>query len=273
MTATALPTILAADGSPLRRVTVSAMSEDGSAYKAASRGLDMRGWNPSRGSADVDLLPEKDDIDARARDLTRNEPVAKSGVNGQLEMVVATGATLHPIPDYKAIGMSKQEADAWSRDVESKFHEYADSTDIDATRQGNLADLTRLFYRTKITVGEGAALPLYLPDGPGSDYALAIQNRPRPHLEPLVRARRGRSPQGDPDRRMGRPRGLSHPEDASGRHDVRLRAQHGVGLRASANRLGPSAVHPRVREGASGPAPGHLRPCCDDGPVQDALGL
>lgn len=171
----ALSPILGADGQPLRRVTISASAEDGSAYKAASHGIDMRSWNPSRGSADTDLLPEKDTIDSRARDLTRNEPVAKSGVNGQLEMVVATGATLHPIPDYKALGISKQEADQWSRDTQSKFHAFADSVDIDAARQGNLADLTRLFYRTKITVGEGAALPLYLPDRPGVNYALAIQ--------------------------------------------------------------------------------------------------
>src|SRR5690606_14723655 len=30
-------------------------------------------------------------------------------------------------------------------------------------------------YRTKITVGESAALPLYLPDRPGVNYGLAIQ--------------------------------------------------------------------------------------------------
>lgn len=159
----------------MRRVTFRASADDGSAYKAASQGIDMRRWNPSRGSADTDLLPEKDIIDARARDLTRNEPVAKSGVNAQLDMVVATGATLHPIPDYKMLGMSKQEADQWARDVQSRFHAFADSVDIDATRQGNLADLTRLIYRSRITVGEGTAIPLYLPDRPGVDYGLAIQ--------------------------------------------------------------------------------------------------
>lgn len=165
-----LSPILAADGQPMRRgVTVTAVAD--TAYTAASHGVDMRGWNPTRGSADSDLLPEKDDIDARARDLTRNEPVAKGGVNSQLEMVVSTGATLHPIPDYKALGKTKAWADEWARDVQSKFHEHADSVNIDASRQGNLADLTRLFYRTKIAVGEGAALPSTCPTVPARAMA------------------------------------------------------------------------------------------------------
>jgi len=167
-----LSPILDANGNPMRRVTITASSD--TAYKAASNGIEMRGWNPSRGSADADLLPEKGEIDARARDLTRNEPVAKSGVNAQLDMVVATGAAVRPMPDYKVLGMTKKEADAWARDVRSRFHDYADSTDIDATRQGNLSDLTRLFYRTKITVGEGTALPVYLPGRAGVRYGTAL---------------------------------------------------------------------------------------------------
>jgi len=154
------------------QVTVTASD---TAYKAASHTLDMRDWNPSRGSADTDLLPEKGDIDARARDLSRNEPVARGGINSQLDTVVATGATLRPIPDYRALGMTKQQADEWARDVRSRFHDYVDSCGIDATWHDNLAGLTRLFYRSKLTVGEGCAIPVYLPNRPGVRYGTAIQ--------------------------------------------------------------------------------------------------
>lgn len=168
-----LSTILDANGNPMRRVTITAMHD--SAYAAASQGKELRRWQPPRGSADSDLLPEKRDIDARARDLVRNEAVAKSGENSFLDQVVGTGFTLRATPDYKTLGKTKSWADGWAAEVESMFHEHVDSTNVDVTRQGNFADLTRLILRTRFGVGEALVLPLYLPDRPGTRYGLCFQ--------------------------------------------------------------------------------------------------
>lgn len=168
-----LSPILDASGSPMHRVSVSAMSD--SAYSAASQGKNLRRWAPPRGSADSDLLPEKGTIDPRTRDLVRNEAVAKSGENSYLDQVVGTGFTLRAAPDYQTLGKTKSWADGWAADVEAQFHEHVDSRHIDATRQGNFADLTRLVLRTRFGVGEALVLPLYLPDRPGARCGLALQ--------------------------------------------------------------------------------------------------
>lgn len=168
-----LSPILDASGRPFPRVTITA--DDGSAYSAASQGRGLRRWQPSRGSADSDLLPEKFDIDPRTRDLVRNEAVAQSAENSYLDQVVGTGFTLRATPDYKSLGMSKEQADEWAADVENKFHEHVDSKLIDAAGHDNFAGLTRLALRTRFGVGEAFALPLYLPDRPGARSGLALQ--------------------------------------------------------------------------------------------------
>lgn len=168
------PVILGADGSPMRRMSVSAQD---AAYRAASREhVSVRNFTPPRGSADSDLIggSDKDVIDARARDMIRNEPIAKSGIGMWLDMAIGTGVTLQPMPDYRVLGISKEEADEWSSVVKNLVHEHIDSRFIDASGHGNLMDLLRLNFRTKLAQGEAALLPVYLPDRPGTTFGTAF---------------------------------------------------------------------------------------------------
>ncbi|MQV12212.1 phage portal protein [Sinorhizobium meliloti] len=169
----ASPVILGADGSPMRRMTVSAQD---SAYRAASHEhVSMKGFRPPRGSADSDLLPEKDIIDARTRDMVRNEPIAKSGIGIWLDMAIGTGVTVQPMPDWRALGISKEEADEWASVVKNLVHEHLDSKYIDASGHGTLLDMMRLLFRTKLVQGEFALLPQYLPDRPGAAFGTSFQ--------------------------------------------------------------------------------------------------
>lgn len=164
-------TILGADGRP----AVYAVARD-SAYEGASRKGSMAQWRPPRASADANILWEKDDLDDRSRDLIRNEPIAKSSINTALDLVVGTGPICRPMPDYHALGMDRKQAQQWAREVSNKFHyDFFDTTDIDAARQLNGTGLTRLWYRERLSTGEAAMLPLYLPDRVGVQYGLAFQ--------------------------------------------------------------------------------------------------
>ena len=166
------PVLLGADGSPLRRTSYAAQD---SAYRAASlTDPALRKFRPQRGSADSDLLPEKDIIDDRSRDIVRNEPIAKSGINVLSEMVLGTGVTFQPRPDYKALGMTKDEADEWASRASGLIHDHLDSRFIDATGHGNLHDLARLTFRTRLITGELAMVPVYLPDRPGATLGTAF---------------------------------------------------------------------------------------------------
>lgn len=169
----ATPVILGADGNPMRRASMTAQD---SAYRAASHtDPAMRRYQPPRGSADSDLLPEKGDIDARSRDMVRNEPIAKSGIGMWLDMAIGTGVTCQPMPDYRALGISKEQADEWASVVKNLVHEHLDSKYIDASGHGTLLDMMRLLFRTRLVQGEFALLPQYLPDRPGASFGTAFQ--------------------------------------------------------------------------------------------------
>ena len=162
--------ILGADGRP----AVYASTRD-TAYEGASMRGSLVKWKPSRASADANILWEKDLLDDRSRDLVRNEPIAKSSINTALDLVIGTGPICRPMPDYRALGMSRKQAQEWSREVSNRFHDHFDTTDIDASRQLTGTGLTRLWYRERLATGEAAMLPLYLPDRVGVKYGLAFQ--------------------------------------------------------------------------------------------------
>ncbi|WP_083213579.1 MULTISPECIES: phage portal protein [unclassified Ensifer] len=162
--------LLNADGSPM-----SSVSASDTAFKAASQEGKMRLWNPAKGSADSDLLPEKPTIDARSVDLVRNEVSAKSGIDTLLDLVIGTGPTIVPIPDYKALGLDKEWAAEWARNVQGIVHDYIDSEAMDVTRSGNLTDNLRMGLRTEIAQGEQAVVPYFIEGRPGSDFATCFQ--------------------------------------------------------------------------------------------------
>ena len=74
--------------------------------------------------------------------------------------------------------------------VESKWREWADSTDCDAARTLTFAGLTAMVFRAFLGDGEAVALPLWLPGREGSRYATAIQ---------VIEADRLSNPDGRPD--------------------------------------------------------------------------
>lgn len=77
-------------------------------HKAASQTLrEIASWQPGRGSADSDLLPELDTIVARSRDLTRNHGIAAGAMQTLSDNIVGTGFRLSAKPDYKALGKSR----------------------------------------------------------------------------------------------------------------------------------------------------------------------
>ena len=82
-------------------------------HKAASQTLrEIASWQPGRGSADSDLLPELDTIVARSRDLTRNHGIAAGAMQTLSDNIVGTGFRLSAKPDYKALGKTKEWEDS-----------------------------------------------------------------------------------------------------------------------------------------------------------------
>lgn len=141
---------------------------------ASISAYDVVSWNPRRGSADSDLLPELSNLVGRARDITRNNGVAKGGIQTIVDNVVGTGLRLSSRPNYKVLGKTIEWADEWSRQYEALFHAWWWTTACHAGDTMTGDQLTAQQFRAQLDNGEYLALPLWIPDR-GDGFATKLQ--------------------------------------------------------------------------------------------------
>lgn len=132
-------------------------------HAAASRtARELASWQPLKGSADNDLLPELSTIVARSRDLARNHGVASGAIQTLTDNIVGVGFRLSAKPDYKLLGKSKEWEEEWQVKVESLWRSWAETTVCDASKSVNFHGLTTLVFRSCLINGEALVLPLWL---------------------------------------------------------------------------------------------------------------
>jgi len=115
-----------------------------SAYKGASNTRLNTGWKVTDGSADQDLLPSLGTMRARSRDLNRDDPHAAGVTSTLVSNVIGSGIMPQSRPDYQALGISQDEADAFADQAERIWRQWlpwADSQDRMTFREmQNLAE-------------------------------------------------------------------------------------------------------------------------------------
>jgi lambda family phage portal protein len=142
-------------------------------HTSASRTLrEIASWQPLKGSADNDLLPELSTIVARSRDLARNHGVASGAIQTLSDNIVGLGFRLSAKPDYKALGKTKQWEEEWQAEVECLWRSWSETFDCDAARKLTFNGLTTQIFKSCLVNGEALALPLWLKD---RKYSTAIQ--------------------------------------------------------------------------------------------------
>src|SRR4029434_3486331 len=133
-------------------------------YAGASRvRKQLHNWQPSRATADADLLPDYDMLVARSRDLNRNNGVAAGAFQSLQDNTVGIGLRRACAPDYRALGRDMAWAEDWSRTTESLWRTWADTVACDAAGQQTFNSLTQLVFRSALENGEALCLPLWLP--------------------------------------------------------------------------------------------------------------
>jgi lambda family phage portal protein len=132
---------------------------------ASHRGADrlsqeLGGWHPALLPASRELLPERDDLVARSRDLIRNDGYAAGAQQSLADSVIGTGWTLVPMPNWEALGISFEAATEWSTLVEAKWRAWADDPAcwIDAARRRRFADLQMIAFLQWFQTGEHLCL-------------------------------------------------------------------------------------------------------------------
>lgn len=145
------------------------------AHDAADRtSRAFSGWNPVRGSADADLLDELDTIQARSRDLARNEALTSGAYQTYRDNIVGHVLRLSAQPDYRLLGQDKDWADEWGNGVEAWFRTWADTPECDAARTLNLLGLTHQALTGALMNGDAVAIAQWLPR-PDSLWSTRLQ--------------------------------------------------------------------------------------------------
>jgi lambda family phage portal protein len=153
-----------------RMVMAIAASWTGASYTRRS----LKDWFVTPASADEDTLFDLETLRARSRDMVRNAPLATGAVNTVVMNVVGTGLSLLPRPDWEALGMTEEQADEWTAQVEREFRVWAESAECDVTRTQNFYGLQSLVFRSALESGDAFVL-LPMIESRTNPYALRVQ--------------------------------------------------------------------------------------------------
>ncbi len=149
----------------------------GGAYDGAARfDREIATWDPGLQSADLDMLPYKDTLDARSRDLARNDAYVAAGSTIHKDGIVGAFFLLNAKPGWKTLGKSEQWAEEFQQEVEEKFTLWAESPMkwVDAAGQNDFTALIRLAVGVSVLGGETLATVEYIRDQ-AREYRMAVQ--------------------------------------------------------------------------------------------------
>jgi lambda family phage portal protein len=156
-------------------------------YEAASwLTQEMGNWLPWIRSPDSEINLYRDQMVARARDLSRNDGWIVGGVNRILDNTIGTNLRLSANPDYRALALrsgttafDSEWADDFRRTAEALWRSYSEHPCHfnDVTMQLTTGQQFRLAMRHKLIDGEGLGLIYWMPErvgAGGADYATAL---------------------------------------------------------------------------------------------------
>jgi lambda family phage portal protein len=150
--------------------TAPASATTGGGFDGADRvDAAMALWGPLLRSADADIIPDKDIVDGRARDMVRNDAYIQGGANLHKDNIVGSHFLLNTRPSSRAL--FGQQDDVWEEEFQEEVEElwdlYAESPDnwLDAQRTNSFTSLVRLAVGVHLMGGEVLAVAEWLTDG------------------------------------------------------------------------------------------------------------
>lgn len=130
-------------------------------YVAGDRGIDtLSSFQPSTMSADAEIGPARRTINARTRDLTRNNGYAAGAVGKEVDAII--GGNFRPFlkPDWRALGLDKEWAKDFKEIVTAEWRAYAEDPRkyADVTRSQTVSQMFGTAYRGYLIEGEAIGL-------------------------------------------------------------------------------------------------------------------
>ena len=154
----------------------------GGAYEGAARfDRTLAGWTPALQSADADMLGDKSLLDARSRDVGRNDAYVQGGANIHKDGIVGALYVLNSKPNVPALGaanaaFTEDWATEFQKEVEALFTVWAESPRkwVDASGQNTFTSLIRLTTGVYTFASEALATVEWVNER-GRDFKTAIQ--------------------------------------------------------------------------------------------------
>jgi lambda family phage portal protein len=149
-------------------------------YQGAGLGFggQLRDWSPGLKTMDAALLPQLDLGNARAEDVVRNNAFASNGVQMHIDNIVGHMFRLNYKPKWQQLGISEEDARAFSRDVEAAWQEIAEDANgcyLDAERKRTFTMMIREGISQHTRLGEDAFAVEWIPRR-GSLISTAIKS-------------------------------------------------------------------------------------------------
>lgn len=134
----------------------------------------MSQWKTSGGSADEDLVLDRETVRDRARDLVRNNALASGTLGGVVSNAVGTGLRMKPMIDREVLGLGEDEADAWQRAAGAEWGLFSGSPECDAAGVLDFDGQSQLALRSTLENGDTFALLAFREKAPWP-YGLRVQ--------------------------------------------------------------------------------------------------
>lgn len=124
-------------------------------------------WHASSLPADMEINRDKQTLDARTRDLLRNDGYIQGALDTSKDSIVGGQYLLNARPDWRALGLTEAWAAEFQLIAERKFTLYAESPMnwIDAARKNGLTGLVRMALGQAFMAGESLATAEWLTKG------------------------------------------------------------------------------------------------------------
>lgn len=162
-------------GAAAKRMLGKAQFNAISSYTGASRTRrELKGFNPSLGSADSDVIYDRPTLIARSSSLIRNSSIAAGAAKILSTSVIGPGLHVQSRISPERAKMTVEEAKRTERDLEFHFNKWAASVECDASRKRNFYQLQLAAFDSAFERGDCfALLPMF--KRAGSPYGLKIQ--------------------------------------------------------------------------------------------------
>lgn len=154
------------------------MAQDSAHFGASRTAREFRSWTPPLQSPDSAMDGEIDILAARSYDLERNNGIASGAIRTNVDNVLgSSGLRLAAKPDYRALGQTKEWADAWSVTTEAQFRTFANTLDFEAARGLNFGGASVVMFRAAMLSGDGIAVAQWMGDDvrPGAQWSTCFQ--------------------------------------------------------------------------------------------------